>query len=125
MSWERKTFTYICFLITVISCFFLWSIYFEWYRVKDYSLSIYKPTNYKPPMFGNCKEFYVDLGTNIGVQIRKLYEAEKYPDASILPLFDQYFGNSQARRNNLDLCAIGFEMNPGHTKRLKIGRAHV
>ena len=27
-----------------------------------------------------------------GIQIRKLYEPHLFPDASMLPIFDQYFG---------------------------------
>ena len=61
-----------------------------------------------------CEHFYVDMGTNVGVQIRKLYQAEKYPGASALPVFDQYFGTG--RRCNV--CSIGFEPNPSHRKHL-------
>jgi len=62
----------------------------------------------------NCEHFYVDMGTNIGVQIRKVYQAEKYPGALALPVFDQYFG--PGRRCNV--CSIGFEPNPSHRAHL-------
>jgi hypothetical protein len=65
----------------------------------------------------NCKSLYIDVGTNIGVQIRKLFEPNRYPHAAVLPIFDEYFGD-QIRNKSPYLCAIGFELNPSHTKRL-------
>ena len=63
-----------------------------------------------------CDHMYFDLGTNLGVQIRKLYQPEGYPKAPILPFFDTFFGsNSQSRRH---VCAVGFEPNNVHTSRL-------
>ena len=32
-----------------------------------------------------------------GIQIRKLYEPEHFPNAAMLPVFDQYFGSPQSR----------------------------
>lgn len=69
--------------------------------------------------FGSCSEFYLDIGSNIGVQVRKLYEPEFYPGAPVLAVFDQYFGPPSTRKANKRLCAVGFEMNPHHTGRLK------
>lgn len=62
----------------------------------------------------NCDHIYFDIGTNVGVQIRKLYEPELYPDAGVLKIFDASFGKS--RQN---VCAIGIEPNPRHTPRLE------
>ena len=62
---------------------------------------------------GRCRHLYLDMGSNIGVQIRKLYQPEGYPKAAVLPIFDSFFG---AMRNSV--CAVGFEANPHHTKRL-------
>jgi hypothetical protein len=61
-----------------------------------------------------CQHIYLDFGTNIGVQIRKLYQPEAYKGAPILPIFDEYFGNRSRSR----VCAIGFEANAIHTDRL-------
>ena len=66
-----------------------------------------------------CDMVYVDVGTNIGVQIRKLYEPALYPGAAVIPIFDQVFGI-----NRSSVCAVGFEMNPAHTKRLKALQEH-
>ncbi len=59
----------------------------------------------------NCSNgIYLDVGSNIGVQIRKLYNPELFPGASVLDIFDEYFGS--VRTNT---CAVGFEPNIAHT----------
>ena len=58
---------------------------------------------------------YLDVGSNIGVQVRKLFEPDKYPEAPVLPVFSEVFGDDRGRR----VCAVGFEMNPSHTQRLQ------
>ena len=62
----------------------------------------------------NCQYIYIDMGTNIGVQIRKLYEPFLYPKAQVLPLFQEVFGNHPN-----EVCSIGFEANPLHDSYLK------
>ena len=77
----------------------------------------------KEHQFRNCKRVFLDFGSNIGVQIRKLYEPELYSynwgmlSSPLIPIFDDYFGHG--RHEASDICAIGFEMNPAHTARLK------
>ena len=66
-----------------------------------------------------CRFVYFDLGTNRGVQIRKLYERWFYPDAKILPYYDKFFGNVTKRYRRQDVCSFGFEANPRHIERLK------
>ena len=66
--------------------------------------------------YGDCSMFYLDVGSNIGVQVRKLFEPSRYPGAAVLPVFDEYFGRERHRNKNI--CAIGLEMNPSHTARL-------
>lgn len=61
-----------------------------------------------------CELIYIDLGTNVGVQIRKLYEPELYPKAKIAPYFEKYFGSRRA-----DVCSFGFEPNPAHALTLR------
>ncbi|CAF1505674.1 unnamed protein product [Adineta steineri] len=56
-----------------------------------------------------CRYVYIDMGTNIGIQIRKLYEPHLYPDALILQHFKNIFGN-----NSNEVCSVGFEANPSH-----------
>ncbi|XP_052815631.1 uncharacterized protein LOC128242502 [Mya arenaria] len=64
-----------------------------------------------------CRYVFLDLGSNKGVQIRKLFEPNLYPNASIIPVFDRVFGNISERQRYA--CAFGFEANPRHMKRLK------
>ena len=75
-------------------------------------------------MLDGCYHVYLDVGSNIGVQVRKLYEPEKYPKAPFLKLFDKYFGSLSKRRQHQPqmadtVCAVGFEPNPHHTKILR------
>jgi FkbM family methyltransferase len=61
---------------------------------------------------------FSDTGSNIGVQVRKLFEPEKFKDAAVLPYFQKYFKTNQPGSDyKLDVCAIGFEANPSHFQR--------
>ena len=62
----------------------------------------------------NCSHVYFDMGANIGVQIRKLYEATLYPHAPAVRLFNATFGPAP----HCDVCAIAIEPNPRHALRL-------
>jgi len=53
------------------------------------------------------------LGSNIGNQVRKVFEPHLFINATLLPTFETYFGDTNARQNYV--CAIGFEPNPHHT----------
>ncbi|UJR29995.1 hypothetical protein I4U23_017542 [Adineta vaga] len=61
-----------------------------------------------------CRYVYIDMGTNIGIQIRKLYQPDLYPDAAVVPLFKEMFGNYSD-----EVCSVGFEANPLHTSYLE------
>ena len=61
-----------------------------------------------------CEHIYLDVGTNIGVQIRKLYQPELYPGAEVLPTFEKLFGPAP----RCHVCSIGFEPNPHHNQTL-------
>jgi hypothetical protein len=65
---------------------------------------------------GLCEHVYLDFGTNIGIQIRKLFEPSKYPKAKINPFFRTTF---KCGENCHNVCAFGFEPNPKWTSRLK------
>jgi FkbM family methyltransferase len=62
----------------------------------------------------SCDRVYVDMGTNIGHQIRKLYEPHLYPGNPTEIHFLNAFGADRR-----DVCAYGFEANPTHTERLQ------
>ena len=75
-------------------------------------------------LLDGCYHVYLDVGSNIGVQIRKLFEPEKYPDAHVHSIFNKNFGTIKERRkaykeNGRVVCAIGFEPNSHHTSYLK------
>lgn len=67
-----------------------------------------------------CTHVYLDIGSNLGVQIRKLFEPRKYAAsprgaATVLPIFDELFGVAP----RCHVCAIGMEPNPHHRPRLQ------
>jgi len=63
----------------------------------------------------NCSQgIYLDIGSNVGVQLRKLYNPEQFPGAPVLPLFKKTFGT-----NHSGVCALGIEPNPAHTPYLE------
>jgi hypothetical protein len=64
---------------------------------------------------GVCKHLYIDMGSNIGVQMRKVYQPSGYPGAKVEPTFSRFFGSNNNRK---DVCTIGFEANLHHTSRL-------
>jgi FkbM family methyltransferase len=68
--------------------------------------------------FLTCTSIFLDLGANIGVQGRRLYEPEKFPNRGLLnDLFDKHFGKTAQDR--LKVCTFAFEPNPRHTPRLR------
>ena len=64
-----------------------------------------------------CANVYLDFGSNIGIQVRKLFEPELFSGAPVLPFFDKHLGAADDRRR--ETCAIGFEINPALTARLQ------
>jgi hypothetical protein len=63
-----------------------------------------------------CYHIFLDVGANIGVHARFLYEPESYPDAHIArSIFEREFG---ASKDNRDFCVFAFEPNPNHFARL-------
>ena len=61
-----------------------------------------------------CAMVYIDMGTNIGHQIRKVFEPHLYQGNPTESIFERYFG-----KNREDVCVFGFEANPIHSSRLK------
>jgi len=66
-----------------------------------------------PPLTLGCRHVYLDMGLNIGSKLRVLYEPER--ERRWQKTFDEVFGPRKARG---DVCAIGFEPNPNHTRHL-------
>ena len=70
---------------------------------------------FKPFDFSYCDNIFLDVGSNVGVQIRKLFEPEKYRSAPFIEVFDKLFPGHKA--SNKRSCGIGFEANPNHAQR--------
>ena len=71
-------------------------------------------TNVNP--LDGCLHVYLDVGSNRGIQVRKLFEPNLFPKATkFLNLIDKYFGE---KRNSSQVCAVGFEPNPVHEDHL-------
>jgi hypothetical protein len=64
-----------------------------------------------PALADGCRHVYLDLGSNVGVQFRKLFSPDAFPEALIGPKFLQYFGPGKRK----DVCAWGWEPNMHHT----------
>jgi len=84
---------------------------------QDLLLKKLSPEDEENPLDG-CLHVFLDLGSNRGLQIRKLYEPHLFPLAPILPLYQKYFGVPESR-NLQELCTVAFEPNPQHTDHLK------
>jgi|EP00945_MAST-04E_sp_MAST-4E-sp1_P000009 hypothetical protein len=79
-----------------------------------------------PTAFFQCKYIYVDMGANIGVHSRFLFEPEKYPPKikrfhlkEMYELFDKHFGVPSARKEpnfKSKICVFGFEASPTESK---------
>jgi len=67
----------------------------------------------------NCLHVFIDLGSNRGLQIRKLYEPHHFPLAPILPLYEKFFGKPENRKLQ-EICSVAFEPNPKHAEHLNI-----
>jgi hypothetical protein len=46
-----------------------------------------------------CYHVYLDVGSNVGVQVRKLFEPDLYPDAPVLEVFNSVFGPRNKTRS--------------------------
>ena len=62
-----------------------------------------------------CTAAYLDVGSNIGVQIRKLFEPHHYRGALATRIFRDVGFRDEMRCR---VCAIGIEPNPHHSARL-------
>jgi len=75
-----------------------------------------------PAWLNDCKRIFVDLGANIGVNVRKMFEPKKYLGDQLEPYFQRHFGGPGWRRAPAEkshICALAFEPNPQHMPRLK------
>jgi len=116
----KKCTIFLAKAIIMICIFELIVISYQTTHNKNKQLSTAELQNF----LDGCHHVYLDVGSNIGVQIRKLFEPERYPDAPIHSYFNQNFGTVDERKSSHSghasfLCAIGFEPNPRHAEYLK------
>jgi len=72
----------------------------------------------EPNPLDGCLHVFIDLGSNRGLQIRKLYEPHNFPLAPVLPLYEKYFGKVETRSLS-ELCSVSFEPNSKHAAHLR------
>ena len=78
------------------------------------------PTSLVNDLFlDGCRHIYLDIGANIGVQVRKIFEPQLYTRGKVLPFYDKHFGKVEERVKPNHVCAVGFEANPVHAEPLK------
>ena len=62
-----------------------------------------------------CYHIFLDVGSNIGIHARFLYQPDRYPDSkSSVKSFAKEFGYP---RDNRDYCVFSFEPNPKFEQR--------
>lgn len=73
------------------------------------------PTRRKAKLGDGCRHVFLDVGSNIGIHARFLFEPSKYPESSSsVAAFDREFGSP---RDNRDYCVFAFEPNPKFERR--------
>lgn len=73
-----------------------------------------------PEWLSSCKKIFLDLGSSSGVNVRMMYEPEKYQGATLLKTLEKSFGPADGRKAaDSGICALGLEPNPTHGQRLK------
>ena len=72
----------------------------------------------EPNPLDGCLHVFIDLGSNRGLQIRKLYEPHNFPLAPVLPLYEKYFGKVETR-SLTELCSVSFEPNSKRAAHLR------
>ena len=59
---------------------------------------------------------FLDVGSNIGMHARFLFEPQYYPHSTFTQIFDEHFGSAG---NRSDVCAVAFEPNPRQQPRFE------
>ena len=64
-----------------------------------------------------CYDVFVDVGANIGLHARYLFEPQHYPLSQYVTAFGRLLGPPH-KRNLSEVCAFAVEPNPAHAQRL-------
>ena len=67
-----------------------------------------------------CRHVFLDVGSNIGMHVRFLFEPHLYPKAHVARAFFQEKFGPEASRDNRDYCVFSFEPNPGARPRSRL-----
>jgi FkbM family methyltransferase len=67
----------------------------------------------QPRLGGGCAHVFLDVGANVGLHGRFLYEPELYPENRYHDVFPQVFGPDW-RTDKGSACVVAFEPNPRH-----------
>jgi len=71
----------------------------------------------QPHLGSSCTYLFLDVGSNIGVHVRFLFEPKLYkPRHKYDNVLDKEFGADRTLRRD-KMCAVSFEPNPRHRKR--------
>jgi FkbM family methyltransferase len=70
----------------------------------------------EPKLADGCFHVFLDVGANIGVHNRFLFEPHLYPESRMRKLLESKLGQGY---DNRDVCAFAFEPNPVHRSRLE------
>ena len=126
---RRLCFNRNCVIIVLVMCAIFGITSYDYIKSHPYYIYVKNQIKDIPGLrkseiniLDGCYHVYLDVGSNIGVQVRKLYEPRKYPDAYVHEIFDSYFGPIEDRENEDNpetVCAVGFEPNPHHKKYLE------
>ena len=69
-------------------------------------------------MAADCYHVFVDVGANIGLHARYLFEPQHYPLSTYVTAFGRLLGPPR-QRNLSEVCAFVVEPNPAHAPRLR------
>ena len=67
----------------------------------------------QPRLGDGCAHVFLDVGANVGLHGRFLYEPELYPDNRYHDVFPEVFG-ANWRTDKESMCVVAFEPNPRH-----------
>ena len=67
----------------------------------------------QPRLGDGCAHVFLDVGANVGLHGRFLYEPELYPENRYHDVFPEVFG-ANWRTDKESMCVVAFEPNPRH-----------
>jgi FkbM family methyltransferase len=128
VSQGTNTFIYVILLLVLVVFFYrstniLSTCYSSAPVFLDSILDTSKYTNTlltrEPKLADGCYHVFLDVGANIGVHNRFLFEPHLYPDSRTRRRLENKLGRQEGGYDNRDVCAFAFEPNPVHRARLE------